>query len=183
MEPNPLLQAASGIIKVKGAFGYMRFNKEGVAQKLLHELKYKGNSSVGLILGEWFASHIRNELADLDIDGIVPLPLHKAKKAKRGYNQSDIIARGMRTVTGIQIMDNVLIRTKNRSTQTNKGKVGRWQNVDELYQVVNEKNLEGKKVLLLDDVITTGATIGMAAEVLSDSGVDEIYLGCIASGK
>ena len=183
IEPNPLLQMASGNPKVRGGFCYMKFNKHGIAQKLLHELKYKGNAPVGLLLGEWFAKHIEKELSDLEIDGIIPIPIHKSKKRKRGYNQSEVIARGMSKSTGIDILNDVLIRTKNVTTQTKKGKVDRWQNMDDLYQVEDAKSLEGKRILLLDDVITTGATIGMAAETLAAAGVHSIYLGCIASGK
>lgn len=182
-EPNPLVQMCSGNVKVVGAFCYMKFNKQGIAQLMLHELKYKGNTSMGLVLGQWFARYIQAELKDAEIDVIIPVPLHKAKQRKRGYNQSEILARGMNKATGISIVNESLIRTKNVSTQTKKGKVERWQNVDELYAVVNPEVLEGKKVLLLDDVITTGATIAAAAEVLAESGVDKIYLGCIASGK
>ncbi|UXX80434.1 ComF family protein [Reichenbachiella carrageenanivorans] len=181
--PNPLVQMCSGNEKVKGAFCYMKFNKHGIAQLMLHELKYKGNISMGLALGQWFARYIQTELKEAEIDVIIPVPLHKAKQRKRGYNQSEVLARGMNKITGISIVRQALIRTKNVSTQTKKGKVERWQNVDDLYQVINAEQLEGKNVLLLDDVITTGATIAAAAEVLSVSGVGQIYLGCIASGK
>lgn len=181
--PNPLVQIAAGNEKVKGAFCYMKFNKHGIAQKLLHQLKYKGNFMIGILLGEWFGKHIEKELATLELDGVIPVPLHKTKKRKRGYNQSDVIAKGIQNVTGLNLMTDVLIRTRNVNTQTKKGKVERWQNVDSLYQVRDKKLLEGKKVLLIDDVITTGATISMAAEILAETGVAEIYFGCIASGK
>ncbi|SMD34814.1 comF family protein [Reichenbachiella faecimaris] len=183
MESNPLLQSTSGNLKVKGAFCYMKFNKAGIAQKLLHELKYKNNASVGLLLGEWFANYIKEDLLAADIDAIIPVPLHKNKQRKRGYNQSEVITRGLNKVTGIEVLNDVMIRTKNVSSQTKKGKVDRWQNVDALYMLENVKVLDGRRVLLLDDVITTGATIGTAAEVLAESEVQEIYLGCIASGK
>jgi len=183
VKPNPLMEMTAGNNKVKGAFCHMKFNKQGIAQKLLHELKYKNNALIGLLLGEWFANYVKDELSKAEIDAIIPVPLFKSKQRKRGYNQSEVIARGIKKVTGMSIMDDVLIRTKNVSTQTKKGKVERWQNVDALYEVVQQEKIEGKRVLLLDDVITTGATIGTAAEVLAESGVGEIYLGCIASGK
>jgi len=182
-EPNPLVQIAAGNEKVKGAYCYMKFNQHGVAQKLLHEVKYKGNSTIGVLLGEWFGKYIKRELDALELNVIIPVPLHKSKKRKRGYNQSELLAKGIQNVTGLKIMDGVLIRTRNVSTQTKKGKVERWQNVDSLYQVVDIESIKGKKVLLVDDVITTGATISMAAEVLGNGGVSEIYFGCIASGK
>ncbi|MEP2277706.1 MAG: ComF family protein [Reichenbachiella sp.] len=183
MDPNPLIQMTSGNLKVKGAFCFMKFNKDGIAQKLLHELKYKNNAPIGLLLGEWFANYIKEEIEKAKIDAIIPVPLHKSKQRKRGYNQSEVIARGLNKITGIKVINDAMIRTKNVSTQTKKGKVGRWQNVDSLYKIEKNKDIKGKRVLLLDDVITTGATIGTAAEVLAESEVAEIYLGCIASGK
>ena len=103
--PNPLLQATSGNDKVKGAFCYMKFNKDGIAQKLLHELKYNNSLQMGLRLGEWFASYIKEELQKANINVIVPVPLHRSKQRKRGYNQSEVIARGISKVTGIQIIN------------------------------------------------------------------------------
>ncbi|MEP2025055.1 phosphoribosyltransferase family protein, partial [Reichenbachiella sp.] len=138
---------------------------------------------IGLLLGEWFANYIKEEIEKAKIDAIIPVPLHKSKQRKRGYNQSEVIARGLNKITGIKVINDAMIRTKNVSTQTKKGKVGRWQNVDSLYKIEKNKDIKGKRVLLLDDVITTGATIGTAAEVLAESEVAEIYLGCIASGK
>lgn len=183
VQPNPLILMTSGIPKVKGAYCHMKFNKEGIAQKLLYELKYKGDTSMGLLLGEWFANYILDGINDVKLDAIIPVPLHKSKQRKRGYNQSEVLARGMQSVLGLPVFNDVLSRKKNISTQTKKSKVERWQNVDALYEVSNAEKLKGKRVLLLDDVITTGATISSATEVLSDSEVAEIYLGCIASGK
>lgn len=160
----------------------MKFNKQGVAQKLLHELKYKGNTSIGFSLGQWFGRHIKNELYDAGIDYIIPLPLHKHKERIRGFNQSKIIAQGMNDALGISISE-VLTRTRKASTQTKKGKVDRWQSVQSMYKLLDDNSLEGKNVFLVDDVITTGATICAALEVLAESGVNKVYFGCIASGK
>lgn len=183
-DPNPLLEMCSGVPKIKGAFCYMKFNKNGIAQKLLYELKYQGNQEVGLMLGEWFNGHFDKYLRIAEIDAIIPVPIHSKKIKKRGFNQSEVIAKGMISYTeSIELLSHILIRTKNINSQTKKGKVERWLNVDDLYEVVDAEALKGKTVLLLDDVITTGATITMAAEVLATTEVKAIYLGCIASGK
>lgn len=181
--PNPLVNMVAGNELVKGGFCYMKFNKNGIAQKLLHELKYNGNTSLGMLLGEWFGRYIEKELVALELNGIIPVPLRKSKQRKRGFNQSEVIAQGISKVSGLKILGDVMRRTRDVSSQTKKGKVDRWQNVNDLYQITDLESIINKKVLLLDDVITTGATIGMAAEVLCDAGVKEIYLGCIASGK
>lgn len=180
---NPLLQVTSSLLKVAGAFCYMKFNKDGVAQKLLHELKYKGNTPIGLVLGNWFAKHIENELKSAEVDYIIPLPLHRKKKRQRGFNQSEVIAKGMEKILGIPVLTDVLLRTTNSATQTQKGKVERWQNVESLYEVRNTEVIAGKNIFLVDDVITTGATIGSALEALDTTAVNQLYFGCIASGK
>lgn len=182
-EQNPLLSITSGMMKIEDAFCYLKFNKQGIAQKLLHELKYKGDISIGLLLGQWFGNHIKNELLNAKIDFIIPLPLHRSRERSRGFNQSKIIARGMSKVSGISINEEVLFRTRSIATQTKKGKVDRWQNARSMYKVLDAEAIEGKNVLLVDDVVTTGATICSALEVLAKTNVNRLFFGCIASGK
>ncbi|MEO9965843.1 MAG: ComF family protein [Reichenbachiella sp.] len=180
---NRLLEISTQVSKVRGAFCYMKFNKHGIAQKLLHELKYNGNTSLGICLGQWFGKYIYTELASAEIDYIIPLPLHKKKQRLRGFNQSEVIAQGMSEATGIKVLSGCLIRERNVSTQTKKGRVERWQNTDDIYAIKDADILKGKNIFLVDDVITTGATVGSALELLCTTGVSALYFGCIASGK
>ena len=182
-QPNPLLDMSSGVAKIRGAFGLMKLNTDGIAQKLLYELKYRGNIEVGLLLGECFYNHLYKNLQLAKIDSVIPVPIHRDKKRKRGYNQSDIIGKGICDLNKMELLDRVLIRKRNIGSQTKKGKVERWLNVNDLYEVKDPNQLKGRTVLLLDDVITTGATITMAAELLATTEVKAIYLGCIATGK
>lgn len=181
--PNPLMNSLTGNYQPTGAFAYMKFNKKGIAQKLLHELKYKGNSYVGIVLGEWFGAEMLKEMHLLKLDMIVPVPLHPSKRKTRGFNQAEMIAIGISNQLGVPVVTNQLNRVKNASTQTNKGKVERWKNVDALYELSDPSYFKEKSILLVDDVITTGATIGVAAELLADSGVKAIHLACVATGK
>ena len=183
INPNPLLSSLTGNYQPAGAFAYMRFNKKGIAQILLHELKYKGNTSLGISLGEWFGADTLKELHLLNLDMIVPIPLHPKKRKIRGFNQAEMIANGLSSQIGVPVVVDELRRIRNVATQTKKGKVERWINVNDLYQLRGETFFSDKSILLIDDVITTGATIGVAAELLASSGTKAVYLACIATGK
>ena len=183
VKPNPVLEYYSTNLKVSDAFSFLKFESKGIAQKLLHQLKYKGYTDVGIKLGEWFAKHLNEEMAKAKVDFIVPNPLHRDKKRKRGFNQTEFIAIGMSHVLVIPVRSDMLIRTRNVSTQTKKEKVDRWKNMESLYKIIDPEKCRGKRILLIDDVITTGATIGAAAEVIAQSEVESIIIGCIATGK
>ena len=173
----------TGLVAVDGAFCFMKYNQGGIAQVLLHELKYKGNTDIGINLGLWFGNYIKKELFSANVDCIVPVPLHKKKLKSRGYNQCQLIAAGMTRATGIPTQDNELLRLAHAQTQTKKGKIDRWLNTEGVYGFRNSQIFSGKNVLLVDDVITTGATMVSALEALSDAGVNKLYMSCIASGR
>lgn len=162
---------------------FLNFNKGGIAQKILHEIKYKGQEQLGKSIGEWFGYHILDKIKGSEIDMIVPIPLHIAKRKRRGYNQSESIALGLSNALNIPCEANLLIRTIHTSTQTKKGKTERWLNVENIFKL-NTINIdiENKHILLVDDVITTGATIESAAYVLNTNGIIKISVACIASG-
>ena len=182
-KPNPVMVHFSAIDKVADAFSYLKYEKKGMATMLLHPLKYTGHTYVGIKLGEWFAGHLYKQMIKASIDMIIPVPLHKTKQRKRGYNQTDLIAIGMSNVLILPVKKNLLLRVKNVSTQTRKDKVERWQNAESLYAIPHPEKFKGKRVLLIDDVVTTGATIGAAAELIADTEVEAIFIACIATGK
>lgn len=172
------------IQNLQEVYSYLNFNKGGVAQKLLHEIKYKGQEELAKSIGEWFGYHILDQIRDNNIDVIVPIPLHIAKRKRRGYNQSELIALGLSKALNIPCEPNMLIRTKHTSTQTKKGKTERWLNVENIFKL-NTTNIdfENKHVLLVDDVITTGATIESAAVILNAKRIAKVSVACIASGR
>ncbi len=138
------------------------FEKEARVQKILHAIKYQGQKELAEYLGKLFAEQLSALQNTKPIDIIVPLPLHKNKLKIRGYNQSEWFAKGVATSLKIELDTSSLKKNKSTETQTRKKKYERWQNVEQVFELVNLKNFEHKHVLLLDDVITTGASIEAA---------------------
>jgi ComF family protein len=168
--------------KVIGAYAYLEFIKEGIVQKLIHQLKYQGKKELGVWLGSKYANELRSidDLPKFDI--IVPSPLHPNRVRQRGYNQSEQIAIGMSRILEIPVAGAVS-RVRETSTQTRKSKVKRWENMDQVFAVKHPEAIEGKDVLLVDDVITSGATIGMLCDELAKVNPKSITLAALAAGK
>ena len=175
-EDNPLAQLFYGKVRLKAVTACFFFSKEGKVQHLIHELKYKGNADAGIFLGQELGKSIKEALLFQDIDYLIPVPLHPKKKKQRGYNQSTLIAQGVSEVTGIPVDESFLVRQVNTATQTHKSKEERWQNVKDIFEVRHLEQLEGKYVLLIDDVLTTGATLEACA--LKLSAVPDITISC-----
>lgn len=178
---NPLFQKFVYEPNVKFAASFLYYNRKGVAQKLIHSLKYKNTPQVGVALGKWYGHQLKS--IDLKADLIIPVPIHRKKELSRGYNQSQKIAEGLSEKLNIPVDSNSVIRHVETKTQTKKGKVDRWVNVDSIYKVKRPDELFGKTAIVVDDVITTGATMGMLLDVLIKAGVTDIAIVAIASGK
>lgn len=181
LRDNTVLNKFAAYPEVSFAYPYLNFSKKGIVQKLLHELKYEGNEEVGIIIGRWFGSELKKVGYDKEIDIIVPVPLHISKYRTRGYNQSEVFARGLAEALEIEMAPRLIKRIKKTMTQTRKGKVERWENVDNIFKVTDQTNLNNKKVLLVDDVVTTGATLNSCIEALVKSGAQSIGVVTIAS--
>ncbi|MEQ9466883.1 MAG: phosphoribosyltransferase family protein [Ekhidna sp.] len=175
---NELLRKFSFEPKVKSASSYLYFHRGGVTQKLLHHLKYKGKKDLGVELGKWFAPSLR----ELPIDLVVPVPLHKSKLRKRTFNQSEQISIGISEVLNAEVKSDLAKRIIATETQTKKSKVQRWTNMENVYAKISE-DLSGQSALVVDDVITTGATTGMLCQRLVEANVKEIHIVSIARGK
>lgn len=178
---NPLAQKFAFEPKVRAVSAYLYFNKGGIAQSLIHELKYKGNTEIGRMIGEWYGHDLKN--AGWMIDMIVPVPLHISKQKKRGYNQSEYFAMGLSEALSVPVENHVVRRIKKTLTQTRKSKVERWQNIESVYMVTDKAAIAGKNILVVDDVLTTGATIGELLTLLASYGVATLYVLTIAAGK
>ena len=177
---NIVNQIFWGKTKIEFASAFLLFSKGSRYRKLIHSLKYKNDQESGVQLGQLYGKAISKGSEYPKIDFIIPVPLHPKKQKKRGYNQSDCIAEGLSETTKIPYLSNVLIRTVNTETQTKKHKDERWQNVSGVFDVQNTELIEGKSVLLVDDVITTGATIEHCAKVLIDKANCKVSIGCLA---
>ena len=156
---NPIEELFWGRVKIEFASSLMIFRKASPYRHLIHLLKYKGDKEIAIYLGQLLAQKIIEDSKYQPLDLIIPVPLHPKKQRKRTYNQSDCIAKGLSEILEIPYRTNLLVRTVNTSTQTKKNKEERWENVSGIFKLNNEKELQAKHILLVDDVITTGATI------------------------
>lgn len=168
---NPVAVIFWGRIRIENATAFYFFNKASRFRHLIHELKYKGRKDIGIELGRMFGCEIMAAGGFRLIDVVVPVPLHKKKQKKRGFNQSEYIARGIADVLGKPIDIKSVIRSVYSSTQTRKSRYDRWLNVEGIFRVTDLRALTGKHILLVDDVVTTGATLeACATEILKTEG-------------
>jgi len=178
---NPLEQLFWGRVKLANASAYFFFQRPSIFQEIIHSLKYNGNKAVGEFLGKQLAEENRSLFADADL--VMPVPLHPKKLKTRGYNQSEIIARSIAETLNIPLCTDALIRTWHSESQTKKGKTDRWLNVEDAFQLADSSRITNKKILLVDDVITTGATIEACAKVLEPYTKKPMYVAALAYAK
>ncbi|MBU3713969.1 MAG: ComF family protein [Ferruginibacter sp.] len=170
-ENNPVERIFLGRIHIKAAHSEFYFYKGKLIQRLIHQLKYSGNREIGFFLGELMGNTLLSSGRFSDIDAVIPLPMHKKKEFKRGYNQAKIVAEGVARAMQIPVIDDVVIRNRITETQTRKHRAERWENVEESFVVLHKEKIIGKHILLVDDVITTGATLeACAIAILSSPG-------------
>lgn len=163
---NPLRIIFDGRVPVEEVTALMSYKKANRTQKILHNLKYKGQKEIGSVLGEYFGGQLLTEDRWRNVQYILPIPLHPKKQRKRGYNQSELIAKGLSKGMGIPYLSDVLIRSQFTETQTRKGRFARWQNVKEVFEVQHPEKVAHTHVLVCDDVLTTGATMEAAIRKL-----------------
>ncbi len=162
---NPVASLFWGRVKIEHATAFYYFSKGSRFRKLIHKLKYEGQHEIGYELGLHFGASLKDSWFSKSTC-IVPVPLHPSKERKRGYNQSEMIARGMSDSLGIPLIIKNLVRDLASSTQTRKSRYDRWQNVENIFSVRNREKFSGEQILLVDDVITTGSTIEACANEL-----------------
>lgn len=171
---NPAAQVFWGRVPLKVVVTAFLYNKGNAVQQLIHAFKYRGVREIGILLGEELGNEILKSNYGDNIDMIIPVPLHPKKQKKRGFNQSEIIARGVASVVDAELNTSTLYRKAFSSTQTRKTKYQRWENVENIFGIKNSDEIKNKHILLIDDVITTGATMEACAQVLLQ--VEEVTL-------
>lgn len=177
---NPVQKVFYGRINLEFATSLLFFSKKGNVQKLIHQLKYRGHREISEFLGIWMGAKLAEEKSFLGIDAVIPVPLHKKKLKSRGFNQVEDFGREIAQSLGVPYLDNVLLKTSFTSTQTLKARLSRWGNIEETFILANPELICNKHILLVDDIITTGATLEACSGVLSGAGGVKISIASMA---
>lgn len=156
---NPLLETLKGKVIVEEGTSFLYYHPVGKVKKLIHQLKYKNNQKVGVFLGEWLGLKLLETKAYNNIDYIIPVPLHKDKLRLRGYNQLTKFGETLSSILNIEYLEGILIRNTMAKTQTLKKRLDRFKSLVNNFSIINADLLKNKHVLLIDDVVTTGATL------------------------
>ncbi len=178
---NPIEKIFWGRIPLIAAHSEFYFAKESLIQQLIHQLKYKNNQQVGIYLGELMGASLSNSNRFKNLDCLVPLPLYPDKERKRGYNQAAVICQGMSEVMNVPVLIGNIVRKRFTETQTKKHRTERWENVAGSFISNNVKELEGKNLLLIDDVITTGATLEACGSVITNINGARLSIATLAT--
>jgi ComF family protein len=160
---NAIENHLAGRVVFERAAAYYFFTDESKVQHVIHNIKYAGNKDLAVYIGKQYGMDLKESGFMDGVDMIVPVPLHSSRLKKRGFNQSDLFAKGLNNATGIPVNTAALKRLIANPTQTKKSRIARWENVESIFEVTDKNLLKNKHVLLVDDVITTGATLEACA--------------------
>ncbi len=163
---NPIDKIFYGRVPIEAAYSEFYFSKGQLIQTLIHEFKYKANKDIGLYLSKLMGQKMIDNNRFNNIDYVIPLPLFADKEFKRGFNQAEIICNGLSKIMNIPVLTKNVIRVHFTETQTKKHRSERWENVAKSFLSTNPLILQNKHLLLVDDVITTGATLEACAQIL-----------------
>lgn len=176
---NKLAKQFWGRVHIKSAVAFLYFTKGGKVQNIMHQLKYNKQPQIGVELGRMYAKELKNHSHYQEAEAIIPVPLHPEKLKKRGYNQSEQFALGLAEVLEIPVLTDVLFRVKSAESQTSKSRDQRFDNISSVFEAKTPESTL-KKVILVDDTITTGATLEICAIALQNIGIAEINIVGIA---
>lgn len=179
-EENRVDRIFYGRINIAKASSFLFYSEKGIVKNLIHNLKYKGQEQIGTFLGEWYGELIKEQGFPMPIDYVIPVPLHRKKLRKRGFNQTVQFSKKLAFYLQAEYLDNVLVKTANTRTQTKKNRMGRWFDNKSLYELRQPEKLEYKNILLVDDVITTGATMELCSQAFKDVKGISIYIASMA---
>lgn len=170
-----------GKIPVTDTITFLKFSKKGKVQKLLHALKYRNKPEVGKYLGKIYGVDLKAGGFDKKIDLIIGVPLHPTKLKQRGYNQSDCIAEGLSEALEVPFETNAVKRLIHTASQTKKSRIERFQNVENIFEVIDFEMIKNKRIAIVDDVLTTGSTLESLGITLLNAEAKEISIVTIAA--
>jgi ComF family protein len=180
IEENAVDKIFYGRIDIKKASAFLFYADQGIVKNLIHFLKYKNQPQIGQFLGDWYGQILKESNALNYVNIVIPVPLHKKRLKKRGYNQVSGFAQRIAYHLNASYVDHLLVKTANTRTQTKKNRFYRWRGMPDLYQITNPEFLKNKNVLLIDDVITTGATIEACARAIKKAQNATVSVATIA---
>ena len=166
-----------GKTELQRATSYFYYQRGSDYREILHQLKYRGRKEVGVSMGKQMAAELQKDGFFDDIAYLIPIPLHRKKQRIRGYNQSACLAEGISRVTGIPVIEKAITRQRHTETQTRKSAFDRWTNVEGIFKLHSTELFANKHILLIDDVLTTGATCVACADALVE--VDNVRLSVL----
>ena len=172
-----------GRVQIESGTTLFYFLKPSNVQQLIHELKYKGQQQVGEFVGNWLGEELLLSGRFKNLDCIIPVPLHNSKLKDRGYNQVTVFGKTLSKKLNIPFSEDVLIKTDASKTQTKKLRFDRWKNAQHKFIIQNTEKISNKHILLIDDIITTGATIEVCARTLLNEQNTKVSIASIAYTK
>lgn len=181
---NPVEKNFWGRISITSAYSQFYFSKEFLIQQLIHRFKYKGDKKIGLFLGEMMGKTMIKSNRFNSIDALLPLPMFPGKERRRGYNQATILCNGISAAMNIPVLLDAVSRRQATETQTRKHRTERWENVRDSFTLSRENEISGRHLLLVDDVITTGATLEACGQVILEAAHVKLSIATLAyTGK
>ncbi|HEY4628347.1 MAG TPA: phosphoribosyltransferase family protein [Flavobacterium sp.] len=180
---NEAFKKFYGRIPLEYASALVYFHKKGIAQEIIHKLKYKGHEEIGTVLGHWYAEDLKEIAILKTVDAIIPVPLHKKKNRERGYNQVTTFGKALSSELDVLYNDSILLRKVYSKTQSKKNLLGRTEGIENAFDVSFTENDHGKHFLLIDDVITTGSTLEACSLALLKIPGTKISIVCMAMAQ
>ncbi len=177
---NEAVKKFYGKIAIEHASALLYFNKKGIVQELIHNLKYKGHEEIGTVLGNWYVEDLKELALETPFDVVIPVPLHPKKFRERGYNQVTTFGKALAKGLKINYNDAVLYRKKYSKTQSKKNLIGRSDNIENIFDVIFTEENQNKHFLIVDDVLTTGATLEACSKALLKIPGAKISIVCMA---
>ena len=177
---NEAVKKFYGKVEIQHASAFLYFNKKGIVQELIHNLKYKGHEEIGLVLGNWYVEDLKELNLEIAFDVVIPVPLHKRKFKERGYNQVTTFGKALAEGLNITFDDTLLFRKKYSKTQSKKNLLGRSENIENIFDVHFSEENQNKHFLIVDDVLTTGATLEACSRALLKIPGAKISIVCMA---